>query len=137
MIKQVTLRVHVHATESEEKVRKALAFVAGRAAVETTSAKGYYGNPIRVMVCTLKKRADISAFFARLRENGVLQEVLLHLEERVDEDGVLHMRFDKQEAYMGRLKLVSGGDVISVRCRVVCYPGTELLPALREYLEGN
>lgn len=48
---------------------------------------------------------------------------LYHLfDMRLDDSGILYLRFDKQEAFLGRLKLSESEDVIRVRIRFSAYP---------------
>ena len=42
--------------------------------------------------------------------------------ERVDEQCALHIRFDKQAAYEGEVKLATTPDTIAVRIKLKAYP---------------
>ena len=119
-------------------MRKALREVAGEAKVQSRTYHGYYGNRIVVMTAELRKRAEIDAFFRRMAGTGILEELLPEVPERVDEEGVLHFRLDKQLAYRGRLVLADHDDVVSVRAKVVVYPkGRErAIGAAEEYFRS-
>ena len=45
-------RTFSHATEVEEKVKKALTFVSNCQEVSVTHSEGYHGNKILIMECT-------------------------------------------------------------------------------------
>ncbi len=119
-------------------MRKALREVAGEVKVQSRTYHGYYGNRIVVMTAELRKRAEIDAFFRRMAEAGILEELLPEVPERVDEEGVFHFRLDKQLAYRGRLVLADHDDVVSVRAKVVVYPkGRErAIRAAEEYFRS-
>jgi len=42
--------------------------------------------------------------------------------DRLDDDQVFHLRFDKQEAYMGRVRIVSSSDAITAKVKIETYP---------------
>ena len=44
------------------------------------------------------------------------------VDARVDEDGILHFRLDKQAAYDGRFVLAKEPDAIDVRVKLMAYP---------------
>jgi RNA binding exosome subunit len=118
-------RAYVHATESREKVVKAVLEILpenirGRASLESDVYEGYYGNPIEVLTVDIK---DPSEAFETLKYiTGRLSEVdrarlLSTLEERVDKQGGMYIRIDKQGAFKGFLRLEEGDDVIRVHVR--------------------
>jgi RNA binding exosome subunit len=68
---------------------------------------------------------------------GDQKEVLLNtLEDRVDEEGVLHIRIDKQKAYLGEVELADR-DAIVFKAKIVTYPSKreKVLEAARELIE--
>lgn len=138
MFHYLEFRAHCHATEEESRVREAFAFVTGVEDPEVSKAEGYHGNPILVLTATLENSPDIAAFWERAKAEGQLEVVLRELDKRVDDDCNLFARFDKQEAYQGRLRLARHDDVISMRGKVAAYPAKRslALDAAREYLEG-
>jgi RNA binding exosome subunit len=137
MFHRLDFRVHVHATEEEERVLQAFAFISGVEQPNVTKAEGYHGNPIAILTGSLEDSRGIRGFWQRVKEAGELDVVLSDLERRVDEDCVLHLRFDKQEAYLGRMKVVRHDDVVSVRGKVAAYPARReiALRVVREYLQ--
>lgn len=124
------LRVHCHATEEEERVRRALALLAGEAEPARSLAEGHHGNPIVVLeVLALKKQAD--AVWARLRASPqVARQLAAEAERRTDEGGTFYARFDKQRAYLGELVLTPGDDAIHLRSKLAAHPARKG-PAVR------
>jgi len=114
-------RTFCHATEVEEKVKKALTFISNCQEVTVTHSEGYHGNKILIMECTLARKADIKAFFRRLSLKD-LTEMLGSIDQRLDEDGQFFFRLDKQKAFLEDLSLFSGDDCIHVRAKVESYP---------------
>jgi len=118
---EMRARAFCHATESLEKVRQALTFVAGEGEIAEERAEGHHGNPITVLSIVADGREGAERLLGMLDAES-LREVSCTLESRVDEACGLHLRFDKQAAYMGRLELSSGGDVVDVRMRILAFP---------------
>jgi RNA binding exosome subunit len=137
MFHRLDFRVHCHATEEEERVLKAFTFVSGIESPEVTKAEGYHGNPITIFTGSLEDSRGIRAFWRRVEEAGELEAVLRDIGRRVDEECQLHLRFDKQEAYMGRLKIARHDDVVSVRGKVAAYPARRerAIQAVIQYLQ--
>jgi RNA binding exosome subunit len=50
------------------------------------------------------------------------KRVLNRLEDKMDDYGNLYLRFDKQRAYLGDLKVVEHGDSIHVKIKIAAYP---------------
>lgn len=115
-------RTFCHASEDERKVRRALDFLAGGAEIEAQFTKGHHGNRLVVLEATVKGKAKVEEFWKRVQEGGALPEILGGLEKRISESMELCLRFDKQEAYMGRVALDKGGDVIHLRAKVEVRP---------------
>lgn len=138
-----TVTVFVRATESEEKVLRALRTVVpeGLGVLERTEAKGVLGNKIVILRVLLRKKSEARKLWKHIWKNidesarSYLRE---HLEEHLDEFGRLHLRFHKQEAYMGKLVLSTGGGVIKVVFQLEAYPATPegFAKALKRLVEG-
>ncbi len=135
--RRLDFRVHVHATEEEDRVREALAFLSGVEYPAEEQAKGHHGNPISILIASLNRPSDIRAFWDRVRDHGQMAPLLAELGKRLDARGQLFLRFDKQEAYRGRMKLVRHDDVVSVKGKVAAYPARRerALEVSRAYLE--
>ena len=133
---EMRARAFCHATESTERVREALMFVAGEGETREDRAEGHHGNPITVLSTVVDGTEGAERLLGMLDAES-LREVASTLESRVDEACGLHLRFDKQEAYLGRLELSSGGDLVDVRIRILAFPARQELAVevARRYLE--
>lgn len=125
-VQSVVFRTFSYATEDEEKVRTALRNAAGmpEAKPTETMSEGHHGAPIIIMELVLKRRGDLLAWFRRLNDEGGLRLALDTADQRLDEAGFLHLRFEKQDAYRGRLAMAASEDVIDVRCKLVSHPAS-------------
>jgi RNA binding exosome subunit len=137
-------RAFCHATEDEAKVTQALKFASGADEVTREVTEGYHGNPIIILEVFIKEKRRSRDFFTRLDEE-VINEILGTLEKRMDDDCNLYIRLDKQEAYLGNLKMTTSDDAIAVRAKVESYPKkletamksvTEFLGSLVESKKG-
>ncbi len=135
--RRLDFRVHVHATEVEDRVREALAFLSGEEDPSVKRTEGHHGNAITVLQASLHRLLDIRAFWDRVRSQGQMPSILAELEARLDARGLLFLRFDKQEAYGGRIRLVRHDDVVSVKGKVAAYPASRdrAFAVARAYLE--
>ncbi|WP_083774077.1 RNA-binding domain-containing protein [Acidilobus saccharovorans] len=137
-VRSLEARVYVHATENEEKVIRALHNLIGSSNIVVEELRGYFGNPITV-VSTSKEKEEAEEAFNRMI--SMLTEpdrrfLLSSLEERVDKEGSLHLRFDKQKAYLGKVVLSDSDDVIKVRVRFFRESREQLIEELRSEIEG-
>ncbi len=132
--------VYVHATEDESKVIKAISNVLPRDIYEKMSfekvkAKGHYGNPINILKASI--RVDdlkaLSKYILDKMESYDREYIRRSLERFVDSTGTIYFRFDKQEAYLGRIVLKSS-DPICVRLKFNIPPGRGIGPV--EYVRG-
>ena len=85
----------------------------------TETLQGYYTNPIIMVKTIIRKNPIITAFIENLSTKlGVDDKgkLLLKLENHLNGKGPLYLRFDKQEAYLGNLKL-GQSDPIHVKIR--------------------
>ncbi|MBS7249713.1 MAG: hypothetical protein KIH08_03845 [Candidatus Freyarchaeota archaeon] len=124
----IDLETFAHATEEPEKVFKALSFLlpeGGEKLVSRETAQGHYRNIIIIYKAKLSDKKTIEWFLRMLSErmDDEDKKRLYHLfDMRFDDSGILYLRFDKQEAFLGRLKLSESEDVIRVRIRFSAHP---------------
>jgi|Deesub1362B_J571_1020462.scaffolds.fasta_scaffold00022_113 hypothetical protein len=125
-IERINVNAVVYSTEDMEKVGEAIATLFPfEFEIEITDATGHYGNPLKFLEVKLTKKREIQEFlehFVSSLSEEDIQYLLETLEDRVDEEGVLHLRIDKQRAYLGELGIVERGDAIVVRIKIVTYP---------------
>jgi RNA binding exosome subunit len=133
----LAFRTLVHATESEEKVSKALKFTTDLEELSRTEAEGYYENPIVILEGEIKKSRDIAGFFNRM-DGKAIEEIIRSLDQRVDDDCNIYFRLDKQEAYQGRMVLAEHEDFIQVRGNIKSYPKRRdsAMASIRKYLDS-
>ena len=121
MFHWIEVRAFCHATEEEERVVAALRTVMREGEFRREKLEGHFGNPLLV----LKARAEgaqAMAVWSRLVAVIGKDEALGDLEERLDDEGVYHLRIDKQKAFLGEIGKASSEDVISLRAKVAAFP---------------
>ena len=124
-IDRIIVTAVVYSTEDREKVGEAIATLFPfEFEILTSKAKGHYGNPLEFLEVEIKKKKEIKEFWSNLMNLLAKQkEIILNtIEDKLDEQNVLHLRIDKQKAYLGEVELVDGGDAIVVKVKVVTYP---------------
>lgn len=147
MIHHIILRVIAHATEDVSRVRAALDFFLSGAGVreenkliEEIQAEGHHGNPITILSVQLKRKADCLGFARFVRERFSDEDVASlreEMPERLDDNQVFHLRFDKQAAYLQQVKLTNSSDAITAKVKIETYPkNREKAGAIVEELFG-
>lgn len=132
MIHYIILRVIAHATEDVSRVRAALDFFLSGAGVregskliEELQVEGHHGNPITILSVQLKRKADCLDFARFVRERFSEEDVAglrKEMPERLDDDQVFHLRFDKQAAYLQHVRLTESSDAITAKIKIETYP---------------
>jgi RNA binding exosome subunit len=132
VIHHIILRVIAHATEDVSRVRAALDFFLSGAGVregskliEELQAEGHHGNPITILSVQLKRKADCLGFARFVRERFSEEDVARlreEMPERLDDDQVFHLRFDKQSAYLQQVRLTNSSDAIAAKVKIETYP---------------
>lgn len=112
-VSMLTARVYVHATENPDKVIKALRnVVKGRYVMKST--RGHHGNVIHIIEVKLTECDALEALRSIITR---LDDVEFLLMLSGIEESRLYVKFDKQQAYRGVLKVSHGDDVIYVEVR--------------------
>jgi len=123
LIAYIDMSCFVHGTEDPEKVIKALQTAvpsehSDKIVLGRSKLKGDYGNPIIFLKTKIEDETvaesvlrHISSQLSTPDKQNLLRELRLHLEK-----GSLYMRFDKQAAFRGDLRLCTG-DPIHMRIR--------------------
>jgi RNA binding exosome subunit len=86
------------------------------------TAEGESGNPIVILTRRIEGAANVRAVWARWSEAGLVDAFRESVESRVDDEGVLHLRIDKQKAFQGMLSLAPEADTIDVQVKLKAYP---------------
>ena len=142
----VRLTTFIHATEDEDKVLEAIGtFIPEEIDDEDVhfdveETTGFFGNPIKVVNVEIKRSKAVRAFLKHFRElldENARRYILENLDEKVDDEGTLYVRFNKQKAYLGEVEVDEGADVIQVRIKVKAFPMRKetVVKAVREWLE--
>ncbi len=121
-IRRIEARTYCHATEQEERVAAALVFAVPEGETSREELEGHFGNPLERLTRRVEKRPAIRAVWEHWSVAGLPSAIARDLEARLDEEGVLHFRLDKQAAYMERLELAKDADPIDVRLKLIAYP---------------
>src|SRR3989442_14816854 len=108
--------------EEEEGVAAALLLAVPEGETSQEELEGHFGNPLVRLTRRVEKRPRIRAVWGRWSAAGVPAAIARDVEARLDEDGVLHFRLDKQAAYQERLELAKDSDPIDVRLKLIAYP---------------
>lgn len=120
------LRTVAHPTEEPGRVAAALRFVAGsEVPLKDEALETHHGGTQHVLEAVLDKSRALRDVLDRVFAlPGALAKLRAEVERRVDDDGVLYMRVDKQEACAGRLVLTEGEDCVQLRVKLEVHPAT-------------
>lgn len=122
---RITAHALVHATEDESKVRKAIENLFPKDAhaelhYKSTQLRGYYHNPIIRLEVQLKTPELLALTLKDMGKRLPAEErqrLAETMSARTNKKGCLFLRFDKQESYQGRLRLVNQGDSLRIVIR--------------------
>lgn len=121
-IRRIEARTYCHATEEEERVAAALLFAVPEGVTSREELEGHFGNPLVRLTRRVEKRPGIRAVWEHWSAARVPAAIARDVEARLDEEGVLHFRLDKQAAYQERFELAKDADPIDVRLKLIAYP---------------
>jgi len=123
-IHNIVFRAIARATESEDRVKTALSLFIFDNEIESIVTEGHFGNRITILSACIKGR-DCDRFIDIVR-SGLsepdIRRLQTELYDRMDDECVLHIRFDKQTAFGGKVKLASSADTIMVEIKLRAYP---------------
>ena len=115
-------RAFCHETEDPEKVKTALRNVAQAKAleIEETFVEGTHKNRIVILEAETKNAAAARALFLALRNDDPegFARFRAQAPHRVDENLNLHLRLDKQAAFLAKTQLAQDEDAITVRGKI-------------------
>jgi len=84
--------------------------------------QGHFGNELVRLTRRLEENPSIRTAWERWTAAGLLEALATEADARVDEEGILHFRLDKQAAFEERWSLATDSDTIDVRVKLVAYP---------------
>ncbi len=140
VIRSVEFSVFSHATEEEERVKRAVLNLLPEGVgepLEERRLSGYYGDPITMITLKIQKRKPSTEAFRNIfrRLSSIDRQALIEgAEDRVDHAGRLYIRLDKQRAYQGRAVL-NEADPIKMKVRFRLPHGADPVETVRGYLE--
>ncbi len=124
MIHNISYRTFVYGTESKEKVLESIETLFPNSSPQCEATEGYYKNPVLILHNKIEKKKDIQDFVAKLSslKDPAKKRIISQLNDKMDDNGNLFLRFDKQRAYQGDLKVVEHGDSIHIKVKIAAYP---------------
>ena len=126
VVHNITLEAFAYPTEDLKKVKKALSIILPeKAKLKTEEIESYYGPSITKLSFLASKASDVRAMLEKITSKlskEDKQKIVNTLDERMDENGCLFLRFNKQEAYNGKLMLEYSGDTIKVVVKIASFP---------------
>jgi len=118
----IEARTYCHATEDEARVAQALDAACPAGGLVRESLEGHFGNPLVRLTRRVEEGKAIRSVWERWTAAGLLENIAKDVESRVDDDGILHFRIDKQSAYLEKLTLAHDADTIDVRLKLMAFP---------------
>ena len=136
MFHWIKLRAFVYATEDREKVMEAMNNTGIEGEMRSDIAEGAYGDSIEIIELRSGKESSINSLFRAMKKEDI-EDILRTLEDRIDEENILHFRLDKQRMFENDMHLSYGGDVIAVEIKIESYPSSRdaAISIMKAYLE--
>jgi hypothetical protein len=132
----VDLRTFSYETEDERRVEAALrTFLPEEFEVERTESRGHHGDRIVVYSARVERADDVRHVLARVAAAPAYDRIFDELDDRITDNCELFLRFDKQAAFRGEIRL---GEGLTFRAKVEAYPAKReaALENAREALEA-
>jgi len=124
MIHNISYRAFVYGTENKEKVLNSIKTLFPNSSPQCEATEGYYKNSVLILYNKIDKKREIKDFVEKLStmNDPARKRIINRLEDKMDDYGNLYLRFDKQRAYLGDLKVVEHGDSIHLKIKIAAYP---------------
>ena len=124
MIHNISYRAFVYGTENKEKVLESIKTLFPNSIPQCEAAEGYYKNTLLILSNKIENKREIKDFVEKLSKLNVpaRKRILNSLDDKMDDSGNLFLRFDKQRAFLGDLKVVDHGDSIHLKIKIAAYP---------------
>lgn len=118
----LALRAFAHETEEPDRVRAALRQAAQSAdlALQETEVEGGHKNRIRILEGEVRSSPVVKRIFQRLARDDPdgFKRIETDAVRRTDDQLNFYFRLDKQQAYLGRLRLGWTDDAITARGKI-------------------
>ena len=131
----VDLRAFSYETEDEARVEAALrTFLPEEFEVERAESRGHHGDRIVVRSARVERADDVRTVLAAIAGAPEYDRIFEELDDRITDNCEFFLRFDKQAAFRGDVRLGPG---ITLRAKVEAYPAKReaALENAREALE--
>jgi RNA binding exosome subunit len=141
-IERLEISAIAHATEDLDRVIAALKNAIPRdlwneleRSMKILSLEGYYGNPVTRIVAVLKgKEAENAVKHILLSiDRSDFETLVFTLDRRFDGKGRVFIRLSKQDAYLGKLRIAEGDDVLKI---VITLPGARRIEDVEKALRS-
>jgi hypothetical protein len=132
----VDLRAFSYETEDEARVESALrTFLPEEFEVERAESRGHHGDRIVVRSARVERADGVRHILAQVAAAPDYDRIFEELDDRITDNCELFLRFDKQAAFRGEVRL---GEGITYRAKVEAYPAKReaALENAREALEA-
>ena len=92
--------------------------------IQREVTEGYYKTNVLILNYKITNTSEIKEFIKILNtiNDTDKKRILKDLDRKIDNKGNLYLRFDKQKAYHGELKIVEHGDSIHIKIKIAAYP---------------
>jgi RNA binding exosome subunit len=114
------VQMFCYATENEDLIRSVMTEAVGDEVVEDVS-ESEHGNRLLILSKEMTKQKDFVRVFGKLGPDAI-SEIKGGIENKVDDDCVLYLRFDKQRLVGGEYAIAHHGDVLSMTCKIASHP---------------
>ena len=106
-------------------------------AVSIERMNSYHGSPIHLITAELKRRGKATKSLSLLGVD-VLESLQSELNDRLDENNVIHIRLDLLDLLSGKLTLTSPGErpTVKGKAKLEVYPGSEAMDVALETIEN-
>ncbi len=118
----IQIETFSHATEDIEKVKSLLSkFFSFEVTYNINKTYGHFGNEINIVTVELSRNKEIKDFISNFISIIDKAHVLGTLERRLDEDGILFVRMNKERVYNDDFTIDDNGDIL-ISMKFVTYP---------------
>lgn len=141
-VRYVELTTLAHATEDKDKVLRAIINLfpaeSNLPGFDETKLTGFFGDPLisfRLEITKRRQGTELLEHFIKNLNSLDYSELIENLPNRMDESKNLYLRFDKQKAYQGTIKLEMH-DAIRIKFRLQVPWGSDPVEFLTDYIEN-
>ena len=118
----IQIETFSHATEDVEKVKSLLSkFFSFDITFKENKTYGHFGNEIIIINVELSRDKEIKIFVSDFLKNVDKSHILETLEKRLDEDGILFIRMNKERVFNDDFTIDDNGDIL-ISMKFVTYP---------------